>query len=243
MRVLTPTDMLSLWEQGDHLHAIDRAIRVLASVLPERNVDDLMHLPLGPRDSLLLAVRRACFGDRMDASDVCPSCGEQVETELSCNVLAEAGSTPPQEWLLEHDKYRVTLRPLSSVDAAIAAQCPDVEAARTALLACSIVTAERDGKRVPADQLPAEVASSVAGSLEQHDSGAELLLKLNCPECGHAWCNVLDVASFVWTEIAARARRLLLGVHTLARAYGWREADILTMSEARRAAYLSMVNA
>lgn len=238
-----PTDMLSLWEHGAHLHAIDRAIRVLASVLPGRNVDDLIHLPLGARDSLLLTVRRACFGDRMDASDVCPACGERVETELSCNVLSEAGSTPPQEWLLEQDEYRLTLRPLNSADAATAAQCSDVETARTALLACSIVTAERDGKRLPVDQLPGEVASSVAGSLEQHDSGAELMLELNCPECGHAWSNVLDVASFVWTEIAARARRLLLDVHTLARAYGWCEADILTMSEARRTAYLSMVNA
>lgn len=243
MRVLTPTDMLSLWEHGAHLHAIDRAIRVLASVLPGRNVDDLIHLPLGARDSLLLTVRHACFGDRMDASDVCPGCGERVEMELSCNVLAEAASTPPREWLLEHDEYRLTLRPLNSADAAIAAQCPDVEMARTALLACSIVSAERDGKRLLADQLPAEVVSSVAGSLEQHDSGAEVMLELNCPECGHAWPNVLDVASFVWTEIAARARRLLLEVHTLARAYGWREADILTLSEARRAAYLSMVNA
>ena len=41
----------------------------------------------------------------------------------------------------------------------------------------------------------------------------------------------------------ARAQRLLMEVHLLARAYGWREADILGMSPARRNAYLQRVAA
>jgi hypothetical protein len=41
----------------------------------------------------------------------------------------------------------------------------------------------------------------------------------------------------------ARARRLLIEVHSLASAYGWSETDILSMSEPRRALYLEMVQA
>ena len=41
----------------------------------------------------------------------------------------------------------------------------------------------------------------------------------------------------------ARARALLAAVHTLARAYGWSEPDVLALSEQRRAAYLEMVTA
>jgi hypothetical protein len=53
---------------------------------------------------------------------------------------------------------------------------------------------------------------------------------------------MFDIGAFLWEEIAAQARRLLREVHTLARAYGWREADILVMSAARRQAYLEMVS-
>jgi hypothetical protein len=41
--------------------------------------------------------------------------------------------------------------------------------------------------------------------------------------------------------VAARAQRLLMEVHLLARAYSWRESDILAMSPARRNAYLQQV--
>ena len=43
--------------------------------------------------------------------------------------------------------------------------------------------------------------------------------------------------------IAGRALRLLGHVHALARAYGWREADILAMSPARRQVYLDLAGA
>ena len=38
------------------------------------------------------------------------------------------------------------------------------------------------------------------------------------------------------------AARLLAEIHTLARAYGWSERDLLGMSAVRRAAYLGMVS-
>jgi hypothetical protein len=243
MHSLTPLDMLWLWERGAALHAIDRALQVLACAYPGCVSEELIGLPLGERDRLLLAVRQASMGDRMEARDACPACGERIEVDLSCDALADIGGVAPQEWELEHEGYRLTLRPLNSADAALAARCTEVQSARAVLLSRSIVSVEVGGEQRPFDALPAEIVVSAVASVEKHDSGAELMLELNCPECGHAWSNVLDVASFVWTEIAARARRLLLDVHTLARAYGWREADILTMSEARRAAYLSMVNA
>ncbi|HEX2516118.1 MAG TPA: phage baseplate protein, partial [Chloroflexota bacterium] len=40
-----------------------------------------------------------------------------------------------------------------------------------------------------------------------------------------------------------RARRLLREVHTLARAYGWREAEILALPGRRRQTYLDLVGA
>jgi hypothetical protein len=243
MHALTSRDILWLWERGAALHAIDRALHVLACAYPELGGEELIALPLSERDRLLLAVRRATIGNRLEACDACPACGERIEVELSCDTLAEAGAVAPQQWELEHAGYRLRLRALTSADAAMAARCGEVASARSVLLARSIVAAEMSGEQQSAESLPAEVLAAVADSIECHDSGVELLLALNCPACGHTWSNALDVASFVWTEIVARAQRLLVDVHTLAGAYGWREADILSLGEARRAAYLSMVNA
>ena len=54
--------------------------------------------------------------------------------------------------------------------------------------------------------------------------------------------NPPDIASFFWSEIHSWAQRALREVATLARAYGWREADILSMSARRRQAYLEMIS-
>jgi hypothetical protein len=68
-----------------------------------------------------------------------------------------------------------------------------------------------------------------------------VLVSLDCPECGAGFDADLDPAAFVWAEVEARARRVLIEVDALARAYGWTEADVLALSESRRAAYLAIV--
>jgi len=73
------------------------------------------------------------------------------------------------------------------------------------------------------------------------DPRARIELDLSCANCGHSWQTVFDIAGFLWAEINAWAPRTLRDVHTLARAYGWREADILGMSPRRRQSYLELV--
>jgi hypothetical protein len=95
------------------------------------------------------------------------------------------------------------------------------------------------------------VLADVELSLEQRERALDLLaerlphvetlLDLSCATCGHAWQELFDPGEYLWTEVRAQARRILLDVHALALAYGWREADVLAMSTTRRRAYLSMV--
>ena len=73
------------------------------------------------------------------------------------------------------------------------------------------------------------------------DPMAETILSLDCPACGYAWEETIDIATFLWSEVEARAKRLLVEVHTLASAYGWSEQEILSLSEPRRSVYLQMV--
>jgi hypothetical protein len=98
----------------------------------------------------------------------------------------------------------------------------------------------RDDSLQAVDMMPAAVQTAMAAELAAMDPQAEILLDLVCPACGHTWLGVFEIVTFLWSEIRARARRLLQEVDALARAYGWREADVLRMSETRRGLYLQM---
>jgi hypothetical protein len=88
-----------------------------------------------------------------------------------------------------------------------------------------------------------EMVENVGTALATADPLAEMRVALNCPACDHAWDDCIDVASFIWAELDAHARRLLWEVHALASAYGWSESETLSLSAARRAKYLEMVRA
>lgn len=238
-RALAGRDLLSLWERGAGLHPIDAALDALVAGDPGRPRDELAHLPLGVRDASLLRLRQATLGDQLEASDECPGCGEQVELALSVEDVLAGASPPPASWVIQANGRTVTLRALDSVDAAAAAAAGDAGAARAVLLDRAIADpTRRDGPI--SSGLPGAFAHVIAQSLLEHDTLAELLLEFECPGCGHGWTNVLDVAAFVTSELQARAQRLLLDIDQLARAYGWTEADVLALSEARRGAYVRM---
>jgi len=103
-----------------------------------------------------------------------------------------------------------------------------------------VLEAAHAGRSVALDALPAAVVDAVVGQIAETDPQADITLRLACSECGHGWDAAFDIASFLWAEIAARARQLVYEVHALARRYGWREADILAMSPARRQLYLEV---
>jgi hypothetical protein len=66
---------------------------------------------------------------------------------------------------------------------------------------------------------------------------------LTCPNCCNQWEGQFDIASYLWTEINTWARHMLQEVYLLARAFGWSEYAILTMSPQRRQLYLEMIRA
>jgi len=99
------------------------------------------------------------------------------------------------------------------------------------------------GTTTPTSDLADELLSAAAARMSEADPQADVQLSLTCPDCGHQWIACFDIAAFLWGELQAYARRLLLDVHELATAYAWPEASILAMSPARRQAYLDLVRA
>jgi hypothetical protein len=88
-----------------------------------------------------------------------------------------------------------------------------------------------------------EQIAAIGESMAAADPLAEIQLSFDCPGCGVQFEDGFDLASFLWAELEARAKRTLMDVHLLASAYGWSETEILSLTPARREFYLEMVHA
>jgi hypothetical protein len=239
MRPFSASDILLLFDRSAGLHPIDRALLLLRYALPEADYDSLARLPLGQRDRLLIEARARNFGDRMDAFTECPACRERVEFSLSCAALLESTRTeadPVQPVSVAGVSFE--LRCPDSADAAIAAASANAQEGAESLLARCL--RRMDGRAWAARDLSVAERAELAAALAARDPAAEILLDIACSDCGHSWQALVEIGQFLWTEIRARARRLLQEIDALARVYHWPETDILGMSDARRASYLEM---
>lgn len=233
MRTLSNLDCLELWERGTVLHPLDRALLAIAMALPGADYAALAAWPLGKRNIALSRLRRACFGQILTGWIACPECGERLEFSLDSEKLYGNAQNIAEELTINGRRFH----PLTSRDlAAIVNEDDEQSAALKLMRQCCIDDAGFDFRELSADEIDA-----ISEQLEQADPFAETLLELQCAECGHGWNEPLDMAAWLWTEIEARARRLLLDVHALATAYGWSETEILSLSEQRRALYIEMV--
>jgi hypothetical protein len=242
LAALSGRDLLALWEAGQGLSSVEQALVMAAAASPQRSWEELSALSVGRRDGLLLELRHALFGPSMPVYQECPLCRQQLEFVLDVRQFLSVAPAPEgeEERTLEAQGFRLRFRLPNSGDMAAAGACPDASSARAELLGrCVLQAQDARGTVDPAD-LPASVVAALEDRMEVDDPLAELRFDLACPQCGHAWWTVLDVGAYLWTEVTAQAQRLMQQVHLLARRYGWREADILSMSGRRRQTYLEM---
>jgi hypothetical protein len=235
MRGLSEREILPLWERGAGHGPLGRGRALLAAACPELDERGAAALTIGERDALLLELRERSLGPALVGFVACPECGEPLELELDSRQLrmaaASGPSSEPEEVVV--DDERVRFRSLTCGDLDAAAAAGDPEAARRALAElCLLEPAELSQK------LLAELSTALA----ERDPGAEMLVGLTCPECGHVWETVFDIVTFLWSEVTAYARRLLHEVATLAHSFGWRESEILELTAARRRHYLELAS-
>lgn len=235
MRRLAQSDFLQLWERGCGMHPIDRALLALGAALPETSRVELADWPLGRRNAALAELRCRCFGDALRGWVACPECGERLEFELDAGLLVEEGeeNDAPAQVVVKNQTFRLP----TSRDLAFIAAEGDARRAAALLLDRCCGAPRNDGSWKDAD------VDEIGEHLARADPLAETRLTLQCTNCQHAWEESLDIASYFWSEIEAHARRMLMDIHTLACAYGWSEAQILALSEQRRALYVEMVRA
>jgi hypothetical protein len=240
VRPLTAEQLLQVWEGGRSASAVRRGMLLLCAASPDVPVEVLRSLPVGRRDARLLLLRRWTFGEEVEGVVDCPGCGDRMELTFRVGeVLLPEPEGRAGELSLERDGYAVRFR---------LPHCGDLEALESAVGAdrsfllgrCLLEGWGPEGGAVPAGALPGEVVAAVAAAMEEADPQAVVQLASDCPSCGHRWSTGFDILTWFWDEIEAWGRRTLLDVHTLARAYGWSEREILALGAWRRQSYLEL---
>jgi hypothetical protein len=250
---LDTRDLLRVWETGSGCRPLERALVTLSAHQPEATWAELAGASVGQRNRGLLEFRWAVLGRRLGCVVECPGCASQLTLELDIgDLLASASAIDGSPSLQLHSgAYQVEYRRLTTDDLdAVAASAGQAEARQALIERCVVSAARRRGRlgtgqqrsgrlvRVPTEALPATVIEALGDALAEHDPLVEIRLQVTCADCGRAWRPTFDIGAFVWSELSALAQHALEDVHTLASAYGWHEADILTMSPLRRQAYL-----
>ena len=234
--------LFDAWERALRLTPARRALELIRVVLPSSSDEALTSLTVGQRDAALMNLRAAVFGKSVSAVSHCPSCASTVDVSFSLDDIRLRGDLEPTcQGHIERDGWAVEYRVPNGADLLCAEQCPSEEAARTLIFERCVSDVVVDGRPADVAELPEEAEEVIGDAFESADPLADVQLTVACPNCDEAWEQVFDVLSFLWTELDAFARRLISEVHVLARAYGWSEREVLSLTPLRRNAYLELV--
>ncbi|MBD2253361.1 phage baseplate protein [Nostoc parmelioides] len=248
MHPFTASDVITVWELGERLHPLERAILLLSVAYPHQSQQQLAMLSVGQRDRRLLLLRQMTMGSQLHSVTTCPNCGDRLEFALNIsdiyiniNEINESLSSQYENKTVQIAGVECQFRLPNSHDLAILTASQTIEEAYRSLIERCVLQISQAGTPVSWEALPPEMIEQLAQHISDCDPQAEVLLDLDCPNCQHRCQAIFDIVAFFWAELDALAKRLLQEVHTLAKAYGWDEAKILSMTATRRQFYLDMV--
>lgn len=240
---ISAESLLQVWERGQLLAPVEKALTLLAAANPEATREELAMMSIGRRDAHLLTLREQLFGSQLSSLTDCPACGERLE--LNFNVADIRATSPSDAPLaLRESGYELELRLPNSLDLLCLTDCATVAEMRSRLFEQCVLRVMDEGEAEAVarlSEMPDEVVELAIERMGQADPQADVEVELSCPECRHVWQTCFDIVSYLWTELNAWAGQMLREVHLLASSYGWRESDILRMSAPRRRSYLEIL--
>jgi hypothetical protein len=243
MGQLPAAQLLETWESGLGLPSVLRTLTLLGATRESATIEELATLTIGALDQQLLHLREETFGGCLNGITTCPACGEKLEMNLNIGDLyLNSDGQPPSFLTLEQNGYSVRFRLPNGSDLLALEREADCNRDRMRLLGRCILSAWRETAEIPPADLPDEIVTAIAARMAEADPQADILILLQCPQCAHSWHAPLDISSFFWSELDAWAGQLLREVHAFALAYGWNEAEILSLSPTRRRIYLEMIS-
>jgi hypothetical protein len=235
--------LLEIWEEGMSRGLVELGLILLAEACPDVSLKVLAEISVGRRDALIFKLREKTFGPSIVGLSTCPGCREQIELTINvAEILQERSNNYRQTMTIDHQGYEVNFRLPCSSDLLIATATRNVESAYHCLIDRCVLSAYCKNERVSAHELPANVIEIMAERMGQSDPTADVQMKITCSSCGHQWDQTFDIIWFFGKEIDSWANRTLREINDLARAYGWSEAEILSLSPRRRQHYIEIIN-
>jgi hypothetical protein len=237
-------------------HCIER-IGPITDITPEivRNV------LVGDRDYLVLKLRQITFGNRVEATLICPNpqCGENIDIDFDLRrIPVKPGKISSQVFILklpkqagfednEGDKhYKVEFR-LSNggdqEDSAPLAAHNECQAVNRLLAGCiqridGIV--EIDESQI--EKLSLSARRKIEKTMAELAPQVDLEIEAQCPECKNTFSFPFNMSQFFIDEMRGDLNQLYQEVHLLAFYYKWSESDILSMTRLKRQKYLGLLS-
>lgn len=227
--------LLDLWDRTGAAPMAARpavlldGLRQLAGLPADPPAD---RMPIGQRDRALMRLRAQLFGPQVALQADCPDCGQVFDLSLDLPRLVGEGDGAAPPALLRIGPDRISLRPPATRDLLAVLALPAPSRAEALLARCASTPLPR-----PLDAAEIEAGAQALALADPH---ADIQLATSCPACAAAQVLGFDIAASLWDDLSRLARRLLREVHRLASAYGWTEAQILSISAARRREYILM---
>ncbi|MEM8796314.1 MAG: hypothetical protein AAGE61_12165 [Pseudomonadota bacterium] len=225
---LDASTQIALAESARHLSPGRWSAALLAQGYPAAEEVDILSLPLGMRDRLVMRIRANHVAGPMLAEPGCTSCGATFEITVEPQEVGLLGPTEPidpGERDVAISAQTLSLRPVALSDLIAVEAIADPGAAAQAF-AGRVCDADVD-------------LTDLSEALEALDPAADIWLNTQCPECGAPHSFALDPVHFFAIELSQIAQRTLQDVVDIARVFHWSEADILALPEARRAFYVA----
>ena len=224
-----PSDgaFLAVWNPSSHETAHHRLAQLLALCVPQ---DQLGAATLGDRNRRLTGLHPDWIGRPMQAQVTC-RCGEVHSFDLPCPALRALPLAAGKRVQLANQVFRLPCMADLGLDGRVG-PLTDAPLPMALVYACRV-----DGQ----GSLTTDQVQKVETLWSGADPGAVAEMYLPCAACGFQIAAAADLAEFVARDLDQRWRGLLRTVDTIARAYGWGEADILGLPEWRHRAYLALI--
>jgi hypothetical protein len=240
---------------------LSRCVRRIGDLQPV--VDDMARsLLVADRQYLLLKLREATFGDRVQATIRCPwpECGARIDIEFSTREVPVRGSMDkgpcyemqlsPEAALVGEDgevHREVVFRLPNGSDqetlSPILSNNGDESRASMMLLGRCV---QRIGPYdVPGEELIGRLAATarteIEGQMEAMAPHVELTMEGDCPECGREFAIPCDLEGFFLGELRTSSDLLYREAHYLAYHYHWSEREIMEMPREKRRRYIEIL--
>jgi hypothetical protein len=235
--------LLDVWERGLQKSLQQKAFGLLQAACADVDKEQLLRLSIGERDAALLDLRGWLFGNDLEITTSCASCGEQLEARLDIDALRmePAGSASRAE-TMQFEGFSLHFRLPEVADLlSVTGWHDEAEVRKSLICACLLEAHGGDGHAVSPLSLSDGALQAVSQRMAQLDPQADMVLAFSCPHCEAEFGHVFDIVSVLVKEVHNWAQRMLRDIHALACAYGWSEQCILALGPLRRQAYLDMV--